>query len=133
MPDPRLPRGALARLAIVVGITAFCLFPRLARAAADGCGDLGSTQAIVTAWGGAALAPLPARQADALKAVEAIGGDEPAWMVGADVLASPIHGGEFAVVFVADGRACSLLVMTGDAFATLGDLGRSGLHIGQGT
>lgn len=62
-----------------------------------------------------------------------IGAPEPAWMIGADVLASPIRDGEFAIVFVADGRACSLLIMTADAFAALGDLGRSGLHIGQGT
>jgi hypothetical protein len=134
MPDPLLSRGALARLAIVLAVAALLAAPRLSHAAeADGCGDLGSTQAIVTAWGGGMLASLPAEEVDALKAVETIGGAEPAWMVAADVLAAPIRGGEHAVVFVADGRACSLLIMTADAFAALGELGRSGLRIGRGT
>ena len=132
MPNPLLPRGAILRLGVVALIALFFAVPRLARAD-DGCGDLGSIQAIVSAWGGTTLAPLPTRQTDALKAVMTIGGDEPAWMLGAAAFVSPIRSGEFAIVFVAEGRACSLLVMTADAFAELGQLSRSGLHVGQET
>jgi hypothetical protein len=38
MLDPLPPRGAFARLAIVLGVAAFLFAPRLAAAAPEGCG-----------------------------------------------------------------------------------------------
>ena len=70
MPDPRLPRGAILRFAIVLGVAAFLLFPCLTRAdeAADGCGPLEATQALIARLGGLTLAPASEAQAEFLRA-----------------------------------------------------------------
>jgi len=96
------------------------------------CGALGATQAVVSAWGGPTLAALPPAEAEALKAVLTAGDPAALWMLGAEAEAAPIRGGEFAVALVVDGRACDLMVMSAEAMAALGALGRRGLRLGLG-
>ena len=146
MPDPRLPRGAIARrrtgalrnalcmrLAIVLGVAALLLFPRLARAdEAAGCGPLAATQALVARLGGGALEPASEAQTEFLRAalIGEPGADASALYAGVTLLASLADGGA-AAVYAVDGRACGLIVLGPGSAAVLAAIGRApAAHVG---
>jgi hypothetical protein len=135
MPDPRLPRGALSRLAIVLGVAAFLLFPRLTRAdeAAHGCGPLEATQALIARLGGGALAPASEAQAEFLRAAFiAEPGADAAALYGGETLLAPLADGGAAVVYVVDGRACGLALLGPASAAVLAAVGRQPTLLGTG-
>jgi hypothetical protein len=126
MLDPLLPRGAFARLAIVLGVAAFLLAPRFARADdASGCGSLDSTRAIVARMGGT-LAPASEAQAEFLR-VALIGepGADARALYGGETLLAPLADGSTAAVYVVGGEACGLMFFPPDDAAILAKIGRA--------
>ena len=120
MPDPLLPRGAIARVGIVFGVAAFPLFPRLAHAD-DSCGPLAATQAVVAAWGGGRLAELGDDFAAGLRATDFQTADA--------VLGAALPDGEFAVVYVVANRACRARILSQSEYFALEALRRRGASL----
>ena len=135
MPDPRLPRGAILRFAIVLGVAAFLLFPCLTRAdeAADGCGPLEATQALIARLGGLTLAPASEAQAEFLRAaLIAEPGADAAALYGGETLLASLADGGMAAVTVVDGRACGLALLGPGGAAILAAIGRRpSAHVGS--
>lgn len=126
MPDPLLPRGALLRLAIILGVAASVLIPQIARANdADGCGDLASTRATVARKRGA-LTPANAAQAEFLRgALIGARGVAAATLFDGEAWLAPLDDGSMAAVYVVGGEACSLMFFPPDDAAILAAIGRA--------
>ncbi len=68
------------------------------------CGSLAATQAVITRMGGAALTRLESDLAADFRAADLLVAD--------DVLGAPLPNGELAVVYVRDGRACGIRILS---------------------
>ncbi len=134
MPDPRLPRGAILRLAIVLGVAAFLLAPKLARTdEAAGCGPFDATKAVAARLGAGEFKPASEAQTEFLRAafIAEPGADASALYSGEALLAPTADGGA-AVVYVVAGRACGLALLGPGGAAILGAIGRSpNAHVGS--
>ena len=117
MPDPLSPRGAIARIGVVLAVALFFAVPRLARAD-DSCGPIEATQAIVAAWGGGTLTQLSGDLADGLRATDFPTADA--------VYGAALPLGEFAVVYVVAARACRARILSQSEYAALAALSRRG-------
>jgi hypothetical protein len=134
MPDTRLPRDAIARLGIVLGVAALLLFPRLTRAEeAAACGPLEATQAIVTRLGGGALEPASDAQAEFLRAafIAEPGADAGA-LIGGETLLAQLADGGIVVVYAVDGAVCGLALLGPASAAVLAAVGRQPTLLGTG-
>ena len=134
MPDARLPRGALLRLALLAAIAALLLFPRLTRAEeAAVCGPLEATQTLVTRLGGGALKPASEAQAEFLRAalIDEAGADAGA-VFGAETLLASLADGGAAAVYAVNGTACGLILLGPASAAVLAAVGRQPTLLGTG-
>ncbi len=114
MPDPRLPRGAPLRLAIVLGVAAFLLFPRLARADESQwtCQPFETAENAVRAFDGAPFVRLTDAQWQFLRGVFVATPDTPdALPPGDRAMMSALPDGSAAIAFVDGARSCAFIVV----------------------
>jgi hypothetical protein len=115
MPDPRLPRGAFARLGIIALIVLFFAAPRLAHAEdlAWDCQPLAKVEKSLQTSGGSAFARVTDAQWQFLRGLYVAAPNTPtALPPGDSAVMSTFADGMAEVSFVDDGKSCASAVLT---------------------
>jgi len=136
MPDPRLSRGAFARLAVLTALGAFLLAPGLARAEDTiqwPCGPLAKATEMAKTLGGSDFITLTGDQWQFLRGVFVQAPDTPMALPPGDRAAmSLLPDGSGSVIFVDGDRACAPIELGRAAIEVLMMVGRGDIvHAGQ--